>query len=304
MSSPLLSQITGRFHRYLSLMPSNAKGIALALISTCMFVYVGVLVRLLNETFGIFQILLFRQLIFIAVLIPAMSQNLPALLKPRLVGIHAIRILGAFSGLYFGFLTVSNLPLADATALGFTQVLFVAVIARTVLAESVNMERLTTILVGFAGVMMVVQPSFEQTSIYILTGLGAALGAAVAVSCVRRMVQTEPRIVILAYQAVFVGLLALIPALAGWHWPTAHEWLLLSGVGGISSLAQWISINAVKWGEANVIANVEYAKMIYSMLLGYFLFAEIPNTLAFIGAAIIISSVAVPQLFRRQQSAN
>ncbi|BBB25031.1 conserved hypothetical protein [Amphritea japonica ATCC BAA-1530] len=264
-------------------------------MSTALFVFVGVLVRILSDTIDVFQILLFRQLVFITLLIPSIIISIDTLLKPQMVHLHLLRIVGAFMALYLGFITVSNIPLADATALGFTQVLFVAIISRVFLSESVGIARQITVLVGFCGVLLVVQPVFEATStIYTLAGLAGALGAAVAVVCVRRMSRSESRVILLTYQAVFVGLIALIPGLLAWQWPTMHELVLLVFVGVISSAAQWIGVTAYKLGEANVIANIEYAKIIYSLAFGYWLFAEIPNSVAVVGALIIIGSGFLP----------
>jgi len=277
--------------------PSQLQGVALALVSTGLFVFVGVLVRLLSVQIDLFQILLFRQVIFILLLTPAILTSLDVLLKPRKRRLHLLRIMGAFFALYFGFVTVSNLPLADATALGFTQVLFVALVSKLFLSESINLSRVITLIIGFVGVILVVQPSFESASLlYTLLGLAAALGAAIAVVCVRQMSKTESRTVLLTYQAVFVGLIAFIPSMYVWQWPSMSQWLLLILVGVISSIAQWIGVTAYKLAEANVVANVEYAKIIYSLLFGYFLFSELPNALALMGVLITISSAALPLL--------
>jgi len=128
------------------------KGVLLALVSTGMFVSVGVLVRMLSGSINVFQILLFRQLVFIVLLLPAIISSRHILMKGQNVKLHSFRISGAFFALYFGFLTVSNIPFADATALGFTQVLFVAVISQLFLSERVGVMRIITIIVGFIGV--------------------------------------------------------------------------------------------------------------------------------------------------------
>ncbi|WP_231115534.1 DMT family transporter [Vibrio coralliilyticus] len=296
-SSGRLQSLRNRF----SLLPNTWKGVLLALISTATFTVVGVIVRILSDSMEVFQILLFRQLVFVVLLTPAICSNIEVLLKPKRLKLHTFRILGAFTALYLGFVTVSNIPLADATALGFTQVLFVACISRLFLAESISASRLFTIIVGFIGVMLVVQPSFEQGSLlYVGLGLVGALGAAVAVVCVRKVAQVEPKITLLAYQAIFVGLMALIPSLLNWQWPSASEFGLLICVGVLSSFAQWVGITAYKYGEANVIANVEYAKILYSLLFGYWLFAEMPNWMAIVGAMIIIASAILPMLYKNK----
>jgi len=290
----ILKRLEQQFDRFI---PSNLKGILLALISTGLFVIVAVLVRILSERIDLFQILLFRQIVFMTLLIPAMKASIDVLLKPRQIKLHFFRIFGAFLALYLGFVTVSHIPLADATALGFTQVLFVAVISRLFLSEAVGVSRVVTVLMGFLGVMLVVQPEFNEAStLFILAGLTGAFGAAIAVVCVRKMAQTESRVVLLTYQAVFVGLIALIPSLINWQWPTLYDLALLILVGVISSVAQWIGVTAYKLAEANVVANVEYAKIIYSLGLGYWLFAEVPNDLALIGVIVIVTSAFVPVL--------
>jgi drug/metabolite transporter (DMT)-like permease len=280
-----------------SALPDTKKGIALALVSNVMFITVGVCVRYLSETIDVFQILLFRQLVFLTVLIPAICKNIDLLMKPRLIKLHTLRVVAAFFALLLGFVTVSNMPLAEATALDFTKVLFVALISGLLLKESVGKSRQLTLIVGFIGVMLVVQPSFEKmTFIYTLTGLVASLAAAVAVFCVRKIARTEPTINLLVYQALFVGVLALIPSLFNWQWPTPLELTLLLLIGGISSVAQWFGVTAYKFGEANVISNVEYTKMLYSLLLGYCFFSEIPDLISLTGAAIIIASVFLPYI--------
>lgn len=291
---PLLSFFDG--------LSDPAKGIALALISNALFILVGVIVRELSQTIDIFQILLFRQLVFVTLLMPSIISNIDAMLHPKMVSMHVWRVTGAFIALYFSFLTVSNIPFADATALGFLKVLFVAVISRLFLKENVGWARMTTILVGFTGVMLVVQPTLESESLfYVGTGLVAALGAAIAVICVRKMANVESKTVVLAYQAIFVGAVALIPAIIEWQWPTWSELALLVLVGVISSIGQWFGVTAYKWGEANVVSNVEYSQMIYSMVLGYLLFAELPNSLALIGASVILFSAILPFIIKAKQ---
>ncbi|MDA0155803.1 DMT family transporter [Vibrio sp. Makdt] len=291
---PLLSFFDG--------LSDPAKGIALALISNALFILVGVIVRELSHSIDIFQILLFRQLVFVTLLMPSIISNIDAMLHPKMVSMHVWRVTGAFIALYFSFLTVSNIPFADATALGFLKVLFVAVISRLFLKENVGWARMTTILIGFTGVMLVVQPTLESESLfYVGTGLIAALGAAIAVICVRKMANVESKTVVLAYQAIFVGAVALIPAIIEWQWPTWSELALLVLVGVISSIGQWFGVTAYKWGEANVVSNVEYSQMIYSMVLGFLLFSELPNSLALIGTSVILFSAILPFIIKAKQ---
>lgn len=292
-----------QFNR-ISMMPDYLKGILLALISTGLFVLSGMLVRILSSSIDTFQILLFRQVVFVLVLSPAIISNIEILIRPKQVKLHFLRIVAAFFALYLGFITVSNIPFADAQALGFLQVIFVALISRTLLSEALSHSRLFTIAVGFIGVMLVVQPKFYDASFsYILIGSLGSLAAAVAVVCVRKVAQSEPKITLLAYQAIFVGIIALIPSIHNWNWPSLNELGLLILVGLLSSVGQWFGVTAYKFAQANIVANVQYASIIYSLLLGYFIFSEIPDTLALVGACVLIFSAVLPQIYYRLKPA-
>ncbi|GAL17050.1 metabolite transporter (DMT) superfamily [Vibrio maritimus] len=140
----------------------SIKGILFALVSTALFTVVGAMVRVLSDSsMSAFQILLFRQLVFFTVLLPSIWVNWSRLLRPKHLKLHVVRIAGAFTALILGFIVVAAIPLANATALGFTQVLFVALLSRIVLGEDVSWQRKATLIIGFVGVMLVVQPSFE-----------------------------------------------------------------------------------------------------------------------------------------------
>jgi drug/metabolite transporter (DMT)-like permease len=284
-----------RILRLFEALPPTSKGVTLALISTALFTIVGVFVRKLSADYDTFQILFFRQLIFMMMLIPAITNNIQILLNPKKLPLHILRILGAFTALYFGFITVSNIAFADATALGFLQVLFVAIIARLVLSEEMTGSRIFTIAVGFIGVITVVRPTFEDSqAIYILSGVVASIGAAVAVICVRKVAQSEPKITLMAYQAFAIGFIALMPTLFLWRTPTIEDFALLLLVGIISSIAQYVGISAYKWTQANIIANVEFVKIIYSILIGMIIFSEIPDSWSMIGASVILTSALIP----------
>ncbi|WP_238321690.1 DMT family transporter [Halocynthiibacter namhaensis] len=120
--------------------------------------------------------------------------------------------------------------------------------------------------------------------------LAGALGAGFAVISVRRLSQTESTATLLAYQSVFVGLLSGVPMLWLWQTPSLAGWCLLLAMGGIATLGQWIGVKALRMGEASVIGNVEYVKLIWAAGFGYVLFGEVPDAYALVGAAVIVGA--------------
>ena len=95
---------------------------------------------------------------------------------------------------------------------------------------------------------------------------------------------------ILTYQALFVGLIMLPPAIWFWKTPSLDEFILMIAIGIISWAAQMCNIQAFRAGEATAIASIDYSRLLYSTIIGYFFFAELPDTATWIGAAIIIGA--------------
>ncbi|GAL17051.1 metabolite transporter (DMT) superfamily [Vibrio maritimus] len=112
----------------------------------------------------------------------------------------------------------------------------------------------------------------------------------------RKIAQQESKVALLVYQAFFVGLLALPLSIQGWVSPNLEQFALLLGVGLVSSVAQWFGVTAYQYGEANVISNVEYVKIIYASIFGFYLFGELPSVLAITGIFVLILSVVIPNL--------
>jgi len=102
--------------------------------------------------------------------------------------------------------------------------------------------------------------------------------------------QTESTATLLVYQAVFVGALAGIPLIWVWVTPDLADLLFLLILGAVATTGQWVGVNALRFGEASVVGNIQYVQLIYAAILGFFIFGEVPDRHTLIGASIIIGS--------------
>ena len=250
--------------------------------------------------YHVLQILFFRQVAVFLSALPDIVRTFPDGLKTQRPGLHAARLIGAFTALSCGIWAVAVLSLTTATTLAFSQVFFVAILALVFLKEPVGPNRIGAVIVGFIGVVVVMRPGVDGLiDVYAVIPLLGAVGAGVAVTVVRKLSQTETTATLLAYQSVFVGVLAGVHLVWLWVMPDLFGWLFLFAMGILATVGQWVGVRALRLAEASVVGNMEYSKLIYSAFLGYVLFAEVPNLNTILGACIIIGSSVY--IFRRER---
>ncbi len=280
-------------------MSDNLKGILWALAATGLFSVVAAMAKVAVTEYHVLQILFFRQIIVLLSSLPSIAKSFPESLKTNHPGIHAARLIGAFVALSCSIWAVAVLPLTTAITLAFAQVFIVALLALKFLGEPVGRHRIGAIVVGFVGVVIVMRPGVEGTFVWhaLIPALGA-FGAGIAIISVRKLSQSESTATLLVYQALFVGALAGMPLLWVWVTPDLEGLIFLLAMGVLATLGQWVGVQALRLGEASVVGNIEYVKLIYAAVLGYVLFSEVPDIYTVTGAAVIVGSSAY--IFHRE----
>ncbi len=280
-----------KFLSYLQQISNNSKGILLALIAAILFASVAAMAKIASSNYHLLQILFFRQFVILLSTLPFIIKAPLKTLKTQNTKLHFMRLVGAFIALSCGIWAVSALPLTTAITLSFSQVFFVALLALYFLEEPVGWRRLLTILVGFAGVLIVMRPAVNGVfNMHSLVPIIGALGAAVAVISVRKLTQTESTTTLLVFQAVFVGALAGIPLIWLGKIPNLPDLLFLFTMGSLAAIGQWLGVKALQYAEASLLGNIQYVKLVFAAILGYFIFNQLPDIYTISGAMIIIAS--------------
>ena len=268
--------------------PDNLKGAAVLMVAAFGFALMIALIKLAGERLSVVQILFVRQLGMVLILVPALARGFPDALRTGRPGLQALRVALALVAMLCGFTAVVHMPLADATALGFAKSFFVTIFAVAVLGERVGVHRWSAVALGFAGVLVMMRPGSDGFTVYaVLAVVGAAAAGAVMV-VIRLLTRTESGTTILAWQAIGVGVVMTGPALWTWTAPTAREWLLLGAIGAVSYVAQRLNILAYRWGEASLLASLDYVRLLWATGLGLWLFGTLPSLETWVGAAIIV----------------
>ena len=284
---------SGRLARYRAswdLLSANVRGSIWMVLSSLVFAVIATCIKLLGQDLPVIEILFFRQMFVILVVLPAIARGFPTVLVTSRWPVHLTRALLAFVAMTAGFTALVHLPLAEATAISFARTLFTTILAVVFLHEVVGWRRWTATLVGFLGVVVVARPSPEQFNEYALLALLSACFVAALQIALRSLAQTERPVTIMAYQNVCLSLLLAGPAAYLWVTPTWEQVAFLAAIGVLMSVVQWTMIKAYGIGEASAIAPMEYGRLLFATVAGIWVFAEVPTVYTLVCATLIIAS--------------
>ena len=221
---------------------------------------------------------------------------------------HFWRTAMGTTSMVLGFYAVSMLPLADATALAFSQPLFSVVLAALVLREKVRWRRWSATIVGFVGVLVMVRPGSGSLQPGAAVALLNALASATSILLVRRLSNSEKPLMILTQFALFSTLLLAGPAIWFWKWPSAWGWALAIGVSISATIGQYFWVQAFAVGEMSAVAPFDYLRLPFAVFVGWMIWSEMPVIWTYVGAAIVIASALYiayrePQIVRQRRAA-
>ncbi len=270
-------------------------GIVCKLIATLLFAVMFAAIRWLGPYFSIGEIVFFRSLLGLPVIIVAayFSSAGLSLLRTNRIDSHALRSIAGTVSMFCNFTAYTYLPLADATTIGFAAPLFVVVLAAVMLSERVHVYRWSAVVVGFIGVLIIVEPEGRASEPALLGAAFALAGAflsALAMIFLRRMSAHEHSITIAFYFMLTAAAIGLLTALFGWTLPSRSQAavLILTGISG--GIGQLFLSFSYRYSEASVLAPFDYTGLIWAVMLGYFLFDELPAKEVWAGAILVIAA--------------
>jgi drug/metabolite transporter (DMT)-like permease len=211
--------------------------------------------------------------------------------------VHVVRGAVGVAAMFTNFAALALLPLVTVTAFGFMQPIFAVILAALILSERVGPWRWAAVLIGFAGVLLMMEPHGGLAALVALKlskGVFFALLftvlSAFIVVWIRQMSATERSEAIVFYfmsACVVAGLIVMAFDHATLSW---RQIALLTACGLFGGMGQVLMTYSYRFGEPSLLAAFDYTAMIWAMLLGWFLLGEHPETMVLAGAAVVISS--------------
>jgi len=194
------------------------------------------------------------------------------------------------------FTGLGMLPLPEVTAIGFATPIFTLILAAVFLGETIRMIRISAVLIGLAGVLVMIWPRLsggadlsDTATLGAMLILFATLARAMVQIHIRQLVQTEHTAAIVFYFSITATGLSLLTLPFGWVVPSWNVLLLLVCSGLIGGVAQILVTSSYRFAAASMLAPYDYASMLFAIVIGYVWFAELPTLVMLAGATLVIS---------------
>ncbi|WP_294244172.1 DMT family transporter [uncultured Sphingomonas sp.] len=268
------------------------KGIGLRLIAIFFLSTMSAFVKLAESRgASLSETMFFRQLCALPVVLAFVlaGPGLASLRTTRLKG-HAKRAMVGLVGMVFTFGAVMLLPLAEATTFQFTVPIFATLLGALVLREKTGLQRWSAVLVGFAGVLLVVRPGANDMSLFgAFVGLMAAMFVAI-VAIVLRQLRDEPATTTVFYFTVLTLPFIAVPYAFHLKMHDPLTWVVLVSIGLAGGLGQLALTGASRLAPVAAVVPMDYSGLIWATVYGWLIFGVLPTMGTWAGAPVIIAS--------------
>ena len=281
--------------------PSILRGLLLVILAGMCFALLDANAKWLGRSYPLTQVVWMRYTIgaVIAILYAARALRW-TMFHTRHPWLQASRGLLLLICTATNFRALNYLPLAFVLAVIFTAPLMTCALSVPLLGEKVGWRRWTAIAVGFLGILVIVRPGVDEVHWAVGLALASALFGALYNIVTRKVARHDDTRVSLVYVSV-VGALIATPGLAiEWVTPAGWDWALFLGLGACGALGHFLLIGAFKHAPASTLAPFSYVQIVWSTLMGWLVFENLPDLMTFLGAAIIIAS-GVYLVYRERQ---
>lgn len=247
-------------------------------------------IRYLSQELHPFEVVFFRNLAGLAFMLPWLFRSGLRALRTDHHRLYLGRSLVGLLAMLTWFSALSLMPLAEATALGFTAPLFATLAAVLILREVVRARRWTATLIGFLGAMIVLRPGFAEVGLAHTLVLTSAGLVGIGMTLVKQLTRVEPANAIVTYMTLYILPASAVLAAFVWKMPSPHLWPWIVLLGLVATLAHQAITRAYTLSEASALQPFEFARMPFAALIGWLAFAEEPDVWTWVGAAVIAGS--------------
>lgn len=270
--------------------PSTGLAIICMLISTVLIASMHTSVRGLSSELHPFVIVFFRNLFGLIAVAPLLLRAGISSLKTTQARLYVLRAVIGIAAMMSWFYALSKVPLTNATAISFSTTIFATLSAWLFLGEKMRLRRWAAIVVGLMGVLVVLQPDAGGFNRYSLLVLFSAAAWGTSISIAKKLSAVESVTSIVAWMSISLTLLSFPVALFYWQTPTLDQLFWLALIGTLATAGHLLMTQALKMADTSVVMSMDFARLVWTSILGAWFFNEVLDTWTAIGATIIFAA--------------
>jgi drug/metabolite transporter (DMT)-like permease len=202
---------------------------------------------------------------------------------------HGARNAVHYAAQYGWFAALSLIPLAQVVAIEFTMPIWSALLAAAMLGERLDRARISAVVLGLAGVVLIVRPDAAHINIGQWIALAAAFGFGISVVLVKSLTRTDAAIQVSFWMLLVQFAIGLVPALAVWQWPSATGWAWVLLVAFCGAYSHYCFARAMQLADAMVVVPMDFVRVPLTALAGWALYAERVDLLTLAGMGLILA---------------
>jgi drug/metabolite transporter (DMT)-like permease len=281
--------------------PRLRLGICIALLAYLFLAIAACLVFNFRGKFPTIQIIFIQNFVSFFCILPWALRNGWEPLKTKELPTHLMRDLFGVASYYLYFLSLRFINLIDGTTLYSTAPFFVPFIWLIWMKQKVEKQVWWSIIIGFIGVAVILNPSREMFQLGFIFGLFGAISSAIALAAVRVLnLKRESMSRTLFYYFSFGSLISFPFAWAIWIPPTGKEWALATSIGIATAVGQMLLTIAYRYGTASYLSPLGYSAVVYNGLISYFIFENVLGWHSLVGTILIIAGGTLTFLWKRK----
>jgi drug/metabolite transporter (DMT)-like permease len=238
---------------------------------------------------NVFQLMEMRSLLGLLMLYPLIRINGGfAIVKTARPHVHIARSLIHYAAQLGWFFALTLIPIGQVVAIEFTMPIWTAILAASFLGERMTVWKVTAIVLGLIGVIVIVRPSTGEINPGQLIALGAAVGFGISIAVVKSLTRTEQTLAIIFWMLVVQSAAGLLPSLYVWTWPEAYVWGWVVVIAFCGTFSHYCMARAMLHADATVVIPMDFLRVPLTATAGWLIYSEQLDLFTVAGAALIL----------------
>jgi len=262
--------------------------VALTLLTALLMSFVAAAIKHISPIVSVEMIISVQYLVCIAFMFPWLFKNGLKALKTKHFKLHLLRAITGWFCLYFYFQAIKHIPLVDAVLLRNAAPLCVPVWILFWLKVRIPAVRWLPVMIGLLGIGLILNPVADGFKLWHIVGFGSAAMMAGSIVSTRVLTVTEPAPQIMFYYFFLSCVFSLPMALSGDTTVPLQALPYMIGIGLFMLLSMWCYTKAYQFASATIISPISYFSVVFTGLLSWFFWDQVPTSLAIAGAILVV----------------